>query len=310
MNVGSGIPFYLLRGGTSKGVFLNRQSVPEDRGELSSFLLDVFGSPDPRQIDGLGGADKLTSKAAVLGAASVPHADIDYLFAQVGINHAEVDFNLNCGNLSAAVGAYAIEAGYVTVKDNGHTDVRIYNVNTKRVIHASVPVHGGRVVYEGDLSIDGVPGTGAAIDLDFREATGALTGKLLPLGDVVTRLDVPEYGPIDVSVVDGANLIVVVGAGDLGMQGTESPAEIDGNVTLVKKIQAIRQQVGNASGLVNIGIAVRPLPAPCWWPCKSRVRMSHLTGETISKRMALTCCAGSTPLERPARPSLLRLPRR
>lgn len=248
MALPSGIPFYLLRGGTSKGVFLERTDVPTDRDALVPFLLDIFGSPDSRQIDGLGGGDKLTSKAAILGLPTHPDADIDYLFAQVGITHAEVDFNLNCGNLSAAVAAYAIEAGYVAPQE-GSTAVRIHNVNTQRIIHASVPVQGGRVVYEGDLAIDGVPGRGAAIDLDFREAVGAITGKLLPMGEAVSRLDIPGLGAIDVSVVDGANLVVLVAAGDLGMRGTESPAEIDGNVTLVGRMQAVREHVALQLGM-------------------------------------------------------------
>src|SRR5690606_32796396 len=117
MQAEQGIPFYLLRGGTSKGVFFDRAAVPAGRDELAAFLLNVFGSPDPRQIDGLGGGDKLTSKAAILGASTRPDADVDYLFAQVGIDHAEVDFKLNCGNLSAAVAPHAIEPGYVPITD-------------------------------------------------------------------------------------------------------------------------------------------------------------------------------------------------
>lgn len=242
------IPFYLLRGGTSKGVFLERDVVPADRTELVKFLLGLFGSPDPRQIDGLGGGDKLTSKAAILGSPTRSNTDIDYLFAQVGIRHAEVDFNLNCGNLSAAVAAYAIEAGYVAPQE-GQTRVRIHNVNTGRVIHAAVPVAKGRVVYQGDLVIDGVPGAGAAIDLDFREATGAITGNFLPMGEVVSQLQVPGLGSLNVSVIDGANLVVLVAAEDLGMRGNESPTEIDGNDALVARIQAVREHVALALGM-------------------------------------------------------------
>jgi len=248
MQAQSGIPFHLWRGGTSKGVFFDRAVVPADRDELAAFLLNVFGSPDPRQIDGLGGGDKLTSKAAILGPSSSPDADVDYLFAQVGINHAEVDFKLNCGNLSAAVATHAIEQGYVPITD-GHTTVRINNLNTGRIIHARVPVSHGRVVYTGDLAIDGVPGAGAPIELDFREATGSLTGALLPLGEARTRLDVAGLGPTHVSVIDGANLVVLVAAEDLGMQGSESPREIDGNAPLVARIQAIRGEVAHRLGM-------------------------------------------------------------
>lgn len=248
MRAPSGIPFYLLRGGTSKGVFFDRADVPADRTALTAFLLDVFGSPDPRQIDGLGGGDKLTSKAAILGPSTHPDADVDYLFAQVGIHHPEVDYKLNCGNLSAAVATHAIEQGYVLATE-GHTAVRIQNLNTHRVIHARVPVRQGKVIYTGDLTVDGVPGTGAPIELDFKQATGSITGSLLPLGEIRSRLDIDGLGPVEVSVVDGANLVVLVAARDLGMQGTESPQHIDGNAPLVARMQAIRASVAQRLGM-------------------------------------------------------------
>jgi 2-methylaconitate cis-trans-isomerase PrpF len=242
------LPFVLMRGGTSKGVFLRAEDVPQDRKELVPLLLDLFGSPDRRQIDGLGGADKLTSKVAIIGKPTMPGSDLTYLFGQVGIQAPEVDFNLNCGNLTAAVGMYAIQEGLVEAVD-GITTVRIHNVNTGKIIYADVPVSDGEPLVEGELAIGGVPGTGAPIALDFSRATGALTGKLLPLGAPAVALEVPGYGAIEVSVVDGANLVVFVAAESLGMSGTETPAEIDGNAELTAKIDAIRKQVAHRVGL-------------------------------------------------------------
>jgi 2-methylaconitate cis-trans-isomerase PrpF len=242
------IPFTLFRGGTSKGVFMPDTHLPKDREALVPLLLEIFGSPDPRQINGMGGGDKLTSKAAIMGAPTAPDADIDYLFAQVGIRHPEVDFNLNCGNLTAAAAAYAVHEGYVRPRGDQAT-VRIHNVNTGRIIHATVPMRDGAVLEEGDLAIGGVPGTGAPIDLDFHRATGAITGKLLPLGEAASVIDVPGHGPLTVSVVDGPNLIVLAAAEDLGMTGIETPDEIDGDAELTGLMQRIRESVAMRTGL-------------------------------------------------------------
>lgn len=242
------IPFSLFRGGTSKGVFMPAGRLPPDRAALATVLLDIFGSPDARQIDGMGGGDKLTSKAGIMGPPSVTGADIDYLFAQVGIHHPEVDFNLNCGNLTAAAAAYAVHEGFVAARGS-HATVRIHNVNTGRIIEAKVPLRDGAVLEDGPLAIGGVPGTGAPIALDFSRATGAITGTLLPLGSASSRIEVPGHGPLDVSVVDGPNLIVLAAAEDLGMRGIESPDEIDGNAELTGLMQRIRETVAIRTGL-------------------------------------------------------------
>lgn len=242
------VPFVLMRGGTSKGVFFDEGDVPQDRAALTSFLLDIFGSPDKRQIDGLGGADKLTSKAAIIGRPIRPDSDVTYLFGQVGIQAPEVDFNLNCGNLTAAVGVYAIEQGFVHGAD-GNASVRVHNLNTDRIIRVDVPVTGGVPDVEGDLEIGGVPGTGAPISLDFSQATGAITGKFLPLGAAMTLLTVPGHGQFEVSVVDCANLVVFVSADSVGMRGDETPDEIDHNVDLKTVLNAIRAEVAARVGL-------------------------------------------------------------
>lgn len=248
MPAASSTPFVLMRGGTSKGVFFHEGDVPAERAALISFLLDAFGSPDKRQIDGLGGADKLTSKAAIIGKPVRPDSDVTYLFGQVGIEAAEVDFNLNCGNLTAAVGVFAVEEGLISPSE-GHTSVRVHNLNTDRIIRVDVPVRDGSPVEEGSLAIGGVPGTGAPIRLDFSQASGAITGRLLPLGEAVTRLSVPNHGVVEVSVVDCANLVVYVAAEAVGMAGDETPAQIDQNSELTARLNAIRAEVAYRVGL-------------------------------------------------------------
>ena len=242
------LPFVLMRGGTSKGIFLRAEDLPTDRAQLSRVLLDLFGSPDRRQIDGLGGADKLTSKVAIIGKPVRERTDVTYLFGQVGTVRAEVDYNLNCGNLTAAVGVYAIEEGLVAPVE-GITLVRVHNVNTDRVIGVEVPVQGGKPVWRGDFAIGGVPGTGAAISLDFSQAVGAITGKLLPTGNAVDVMDVPGVGSVELSVVDGANMAIYVHHSVLRMTGIESPEEIDDDTDLKTRMDAIRRTVAYHCGL-------------------------------------------------------------
>jgi Uncharacterized protein conserved in bacteria len=246
--MGCSIPFVLMRGGTSKGIFLRAEDVPTDRDALTDLLLDLFGSPDRRQIDGLGGADKLTSKAAIIGKPVRSDSDVSYLFGQVGTVRAEVDFNLNCGNLLAAVGMYAIEEGLVPPNE-GVTLVRVHNLNTDRIVRVGVPVHDGVPQWRGEFSIGGVPGFGAPISLDFSHATGAITGRVLPTGNSLDIWEIPEAGSIELSIVDGANMAVYVHASSLGMAGTESPEEIDNNAALKSRMDAIRRAVAYRCGL-------------------------------------------------------------
>ncbi len=241
-------PFVLMRGGTSKGVFFDAGAVPSDRQALSEFILDAFGSPDRRQIDGLGGADKLTSKAVIIGRPVKPDTDLTYLYGHVGITVPDVDFNANCGNLLAAVGVYAIEEGYVHPVE-GLTRVRIHNLNTDKIIVAEVPVRNGDPVSEGDYAIAGVPGTAAPIALDLSRTAGAKTGRLLPLGAPKSTIEVPGLGEIEVSVVDLANLAIYVRAEALGMTGTEEPVAIDANRPLLEKIAAVRGAIAHEVGL-------------------------------------------------------------
>ena len=220
------VPCALMRGGTSKAVFLEEAVVPSDPDGRARFLLALMGSPDPRQTDGLGGADLLTSKVAIIGPPSRPGADLDYTFAQVSVRDARVDYDINCGNISAAVGVYAVERGLVTAQ-GGVATVRINNVNTRRVFYAEVPVAAGHARVEGNCKVDGVPGSGAEILLDLRETVGTATGGLLPTGSPADTLEVPGIGPVEVSIVDIAYLCVAVRASDLGVPAGALPVTPD-----------------------------------------------------------------------------------
>ncbi|WP_299092604.1 PrpF domain-containing protein [uncultured Metabacillus sp.] len=218
------VPVVVMRGGTSKAVFLNFDDMPSDRLLWEEFLLDIMGSPDQRQIDGLGGANSLTSKAAIIKKSDLEEIDVEYTFAQVSIENQLVDFKGNCGNISSAVGPYAIEQGMVPAIEP-ITRVRIFNTNTQKVIIAEVEVENGQVKTEGMCSIPGVPGTGSPIYLSFTRAEGAVTGKLFPTGNPIDVIQSPK-GPINISIIDVANPLVFVHAHNVGLTGTEQPHEL------------------------------------------------------------------------------------
>ena len=212
----------IMRGGTSKGVFVKEADMPADRETRDKAILALFGTPDVRQIDGLGGADVLTSKFAMIGPPSRDDADVDYTFVQVGIANATLDYNGNCGNISAAVGPYAIQEGLVRAVEPV-TVVRIHNTNTGKVLTAHVPIVNGHPAIEGDDVVTGVPRTGAGIFLDYSETAGAVTGALLPTGQPFDELEVAGVGTVPVTLSDVANPVVYLLADDVGMVGTESP---------------------------------------------------------------------------------------
>ncbi|CAM5404511.1 PrpF domain-containing protein [Eoetvoesiella caeni] len=215
----------IMRGGTSKAVFLNQAQVPTDAAERDRFLLAIFGSPDKRQIDGLGGADILTSKCAIIGPSTREDSDIDYTFAQIGIGEPTVSYEIVCGNISSAVGVYAIEEGLVRCAEP-ETTVRIHNTNTGKVLRVTVETANGSPRVTGDFAIDGVPGTGAEIKLDYSDTSGATTGHLLPTGSARNVVHVPSLSrDVDVSIVDVGTLSVFMRASDLGMTGTEMPSD-------------------------------------------------------------------------------------
>ena len=243
------IPCSIVRGGTSKGIFLMENQLPPPGPRRDRLLCAIFGSPDVRQIDGLGGADTLTSKCAIIGPSTHPDADVDYTFAQVSIVRDFVDYGGNCGNISSAVGPFAIDKGLVRATEPV-TAVRIHMTNTGKLLTAHVPVRDGRARVEGDYAIDGVPGTGARIDLDWSQAVGGCTGKLLPTGnprDEIT-MDGRTY---TVSIVDAGNIVIFVNAGDMGITGTESAQEIDENAPLMAAIEKLRGLVCVRLGLVD-----------------------------------------------------------
>ncbi|MEO6350909.1 MAG: PrpF domain-containing protein [Candidatus Limnocylindrales bacterium] len=239
----------ILRGGTSRGVFFRAEHLPHDRELIESILRDVFGSPDARQINGLGGATVNTSKAAIIGPPTRDDADVDYTFAQVGVKSPIVDWGGNCGNISSAVGPFAIDAGLVPAVE-GETIVRIHNTNTAKIIIAHVPVNGGRAVRHGDYAIPGVPGTGARVDLEFTDPGGSVTGKLLPTGRAQEEMELADGRRVRVSLVDAANPCVFVLASDIGARGTESPTEIEANVALCDTLEEIRGIAGEWMGIV------------------------------------------------------------
>ncbi len=239
----------IVRGGTSKGIFIMKNELPADPALRDKAILAIYGSPDLRQIDGLGGADTLTSKLAIIGPATKEGADVDYTFGQVSITDPFVDYGGNCGNISSAVGPFAIDMGLVEPVEPV-TTVRIHMTNTGRILTAQVPVKGGKAAVEGDFAIDGVPGTGARITLDWSDVVGGITGRLLPTG---SPKDVIQAGgkAYTVSVVDAGNVVVFIRAEELGLTGTETPAQIDGDAALMDRIEEIRGKVCQKIGLVE-----------------------------------------------------------
>lgn len=242
----------ILRGGTSRGVYFHENELPSDRELRDKIILDVFGSPDVREIDGLGGADILTSKVCIIGPSKREDADVDYTFGQVIIDEPIVDYGINCGNLSAGVGPFAIDEGIVKPVEP-MTRVRIYNTNTKKVLIAEIPVKDGKAVVEGDYRIDGVPGTGAKIALDFAATAGTIRGVLLPTGKARETLKVDGIGEITVSIVDAANPTVFAFAEDIGIEGMERFQDLLSNHEVWRKAEAIRGTAAQILGIVKDG---------------------------------------------------------
>ncbi|HAT35063.1 MAG TPA: 4-oxalomesaconate tautomerase [Rhodospirillaceae bacterium] len=289
------LPCMLFRGGTSKGPYFNANDLPENEADRDQALLSAMGSPDLRQIDGLGGADSLTSKVAIVSASDRPGIDVDYLFAQVAIDRAVVDVAPSCGNMLAGVAPFALETGLIE-PDGEETRVMIFNVNTNSKIEAIIETPGGNINYDGAASIDGVPGTAAPIYLNFMEVVGSKTGKLLPTGQAMDTID-----GIDVSCIDVAMPMVLVRAADFGLSGHEGRDEINKNRLLFELIEPIRREAGERMGLGDVSEQVIPkigLLAP---PEKGgNISSRYLTPWNVHAAHAVTgavCLAAASAIE-------------
>ncbi|HKB63513.1 MAG TPA: 4-oxalomesaconate tautomerase [Burkholderiales bacterium] len=277
------IPCVLMRGGTSRGPYFLASDLPADPGRRDAVLLSVMGSPHSLQVDGIGGSNTLTSKVAIVSRSQREGADVDYLFAQVSVTEAFVDTKPNCGNMLAGVGPFAIETGLVRA-ENPTTKVRIYNVNTQTLIEAVIQTPGGQVEYSGDTHIDGVIEPAAPINLTFLDALGAVTGKLLPTGNTLDRID-----GIEASCVDMAMPVMIMAAEAFGKTGRETPEELDADKAMLKKIEAIRLEAGRRMGMGDVSRLVVPKPVLVSRPAKGgNIASRYFTPHACHRSHAVT----------------------
>jgi len=295
-SAGEGVRCMWMRGGTSKGGYFLAEDLPEDR---DGFLLRVMGSPDPRQIDGMGGADPLTSKIAVVKRSERPGVDIDYLFLQVFVDEPIVTDAQNCGNILAGVGPFAIERGLIEAED-GQTEVRIFMENTGQIATAKIATPDRRVTYAGDARIDGVPGTAAAVPITFADTAGSSCGALLPTGRVV---DVIEG--IECTLIDNGMPCVVMLASDLGIDGTETPGVLEADGDLRSKLEAIRLRAGPMMNLGDVAKKSVPKmtmvsPAKAGGAISTRTFIPHRCHDAIGVLGAVSVATACLLLEGPA----------
>jgi 2-methylaconitate cis-trans-isomerase PrpF len=271
------------------------EDLPLSRDEWDAIFLAAMGSPDPngRQLDGMGGGISSLSKVCVVGASSRPDANVDYTFAQIGVDRATVDYGGNCGNMSSAIGPFAAEEGLVSVPADGEATVRIHNTNTGKIIVARFRMEDGRAAVHGELAIDGVEGTGAPIRLEFREVAGSRTGVLLPTGRAQDQLLSRAGKPVRASLVDAANPCVFVDAADMGLSGSESAEALESMPGMLEEFEHLRRQAAVAMGLaadMASAAASRSVPfvgivgAPRDWQDRSG-RQRHATEADIAVRM-------------------------
>ena len=242
----------VMRGGTSKGAYFVADELPDDSDERDALLARVMGSPDPRQIDGIGGAHPLTSKVAVVSPSADPDVDVEYLFLQVGVDDASVSDRQNCGNLLAAVGQFATERGFVAVS-GVEAQVRIRMVNSDSVATATFPLDAGLPVYSGDTAISGVPGTAAEVRLDFADTAGSTCGALLPTGAVSDMID-----GIEATCIDNGMPTVVLRAADLAITGDEAPVDLESDQPFTERLETIRLQAGELMKLRDVSATTVP----------------------------------------------------
>ena len=245
-------PAVFMRGGTSRAIVFHAKDLPEDRAERDAIFLKALGSPDPngRQLDGLGGGISSLSKIAVVAPSERADADVDFTFAQVGVTDETVDYVGTCGNISSAVGPFAVDEGLVRA-DEGTATVRIFNTNTGKTYHARFPVEEGAAGVSGSYELPGVSGAGAQITLEFMDPGGAATGKLLPSGNAVDTFEIEGIGAIEASMVDATNPMVFVRAADLGLTGGEGPGLIDAQVEVMVNLEQIRAEAAVRMGLAR-----------------------------------------------------------
>ena len=248
----TGIPFFFMRGGSSRGPYFNRADLPEDRDKLAEILIAAIGSGHPMNIDGIGGGNAVTTKVAMLSVSDDDWADIDYFFAQVSVEDRLVDFKPTCGNILTAVGPAALEMGLMPA-DKDITSVKIRAVNTGARVLARVHTPDGQVTYQGDARIDGVPGSAAPIELNFMDVAGSSTGAFLPTGNLQDEVD-----GISVTCMDVAMPMVMARASDFGLSGHESREELDNNKAFFEKMEAVRIKAGALMGMGDCSQSVTP----------------------------------------------------
>ncbi|MCR1899134.1 PrpF protein [Irregularibacter muris] len=239
-----------MRGGTSKGCMFLREDLPEDRSEWDSIFLQVMGDPDPKQIDGLGGTVSSNNKIVIVWKSDEPEVDVEYLVGQVIVGKSQVDYKSNCGNMTAAVGPFAVEEGLVEVEEP-MTTVRMLNRNTDKMIHITVPCAKGTFALDGDCEIAGVDGTASELKVNFLNPAGAKTGKLLPTGNPTDILEIPGLGKIEATILDVSNPMVLVRAEDVGLTGIELPEEINSNVRACELLEKIRGEAACMMGFAK-----------------------------------------------------------
>ncbi|MEA4960741.1 2-methylaconitate cis-trans isomerase PrpF family protein [Lutispora sp.] len=244
------IPCVYMRGGTSKGVIFQRKDLPVNKELWDNIFLKVMGGPDPKQIDGLGGTVSSNNKILVVSPSEKADVDVEYLVAQVVVGKPIVDYSANCGNMTSAVGPFAISKGLVQAQDPV-TRVRMLNLNTNTVIEEFVPARNGIVEENGDCAIAGIDGTGAELKVNFLNPAGAKTGKLFPTGNVTDEIHVEGLGYISVSIIDISNVFVFVDSTDIGIKGDELPAKLNSNKNFLDTVECIRGKAAEKIGLVD-----------------------------------------------------------
>ena len=291
------IPATFMRGGTSNAIVFHERDLPKDKGLRERVLLGAMGSPDSngRQLNGMGGGISSLSKVCIVGPSSRPDADIDYTFHQIGVKDSSVSYDSNCGNMSSAMGPFAVDEGLIKVAGS-EALVRIHNTNTGKIIHARFKLDDGRAAVDGDFELKGVSGTGSPVSMAFRDPAGAITGKLLPTGNVVDTLDVPGIGKIEASFVDAAKPYIFLRAADLGLKGNEMPVALDADAGLLKKFVVLRQAAAEAMGVKlsstapGLGFVAEPMEAETLSGEKLTAADGDLTARILSGPMTGALC--------------------